>query len=189
MREFEPDLVFLRMSSYWVTWESVPRMMAGRLGGFGSQLSKLGKKSARTQWLAENPVYRGFRHLAVQTVGGAVPFTVEAALAGVEESFRRIVSVQEDAPIVVRAPNAPLNSSGTKAGLRRATKRHAAFEAGAKEIVRKYRADWMPFPAHLFGHGDPRYFVGDGIHKNEAGQRDLAIAEANAIAALWRRLH
>ncbi|MFN0095198.1 MAG: SGNH/GDSL hydrolase family protein [Dehalococcoidia bacterium] len=188
VREFEPDMVYLRMGSYWITWESVPRMVAGRFGGLGDQIASVGKKSARTPWLAENPLYRGFRHLAVLTVGGETPFTVDGALAVLDETYRRIVAAQEDVALVVRAPNSPLNSSGTKAGARRSAKRHAAFEAGAKGLAKKYRADWMPMPAQLMKHGDPAYFVGDGIHKNEAGHRDMAIAEAKAITETWRRL-
>ena len=188
MREFEPDLVYLRMSSYWVTWESVPRMMERRLGAIGKRLAKAGKKSARTPWVAENPVCRTARNLSVRTIGGATPFTVDEALSALDATYRRIVAAQEDVAMVVRAPNAPLNSAADAAGATRAAKRHAQFETGAKQLARRYRPDWLPMPAHLLDHGDPAYFVGDGIHKNEAGQRDLAVAEAVAIGALWQRL-
>ena len=89
--------------------------------------------------------------------------------------------------MVVRAPNAPFNSSGTAAGARRSAKRHAEFVAGAKQLAKKYHAEWMPFPPSAYGH-DSSIVLGDGIHKNEAGQRELAIAEAAAIAAMVKRL-
>ena len=188
VREFEPDVVFLRMNAYWITWESAPRLVERRLGFLGKQIAKAGKSSARTPWLAENAVYRTARKVTVRRIGGATPFTVEEALVALDATYRRMVAAREEIAIVVRGPAGPHNSAGDAAGAARGAKRHAQFEAGAKALARKYRADWLAMPGQLVVRGDPALFLGDGIHRTEAGEQDLAIAEAHAIGALWQRL-
>ncbi len=186
--EFEPDIVYFLLSEYWTTYESVPLMLRRRFGRVGARLARLGKDSANTPWFAENAVFHRARNLAVRTIGGATPFTVDEALAAIEATVR-LLARREETVIVVRGPAKAMNSGGDKAGLRRNEKRLASFSAGAQAIAERYRTEWLTFPAHLEHDADPSVLLGDRIHRNEEGHLAIALAEAETLSAIWARLN
>lgn len=178
LKRYEPDVVFIRASSYWYTYESVP-LRIQRMGKWGLPfLGKAAAEAATNPMLANNAPFRFARRMAVRTIGGDTYFTPEGAAATIEAILRRVVA-HESVVAVLRGPMHAHNASGTASGLARSKQKNARFTA----LVAQTCADlYIPFVpvAHL---ADTTEQLEDGVHTSGAGQRVLGEVEGEAIVA------
>lgn len=173
---YQPDCVFMRTASYWVTYESVPLRLQRRAYRGTGWLARLGGAAGANSRLASTAPFRVTRRAAVRMIGGDVYFTPEGAAATVAATLRKVVA-RESLVAVVRGPFNPHNSSGTEAGLARSNTRNARFDSLVGSICGELHVPYLPV-RHLAEAGMQG---GDEVHLNRKAQRMIAEAEAGAI--------
>lgn len=177
LERYQPDCVFMRAASYWVTYESVPLRLQRRGYRGTGWLARLGGAAGANSRLASSAPFRVVRRVAVRIIGGDTYFTPEEAAATVGATLRRIV-VRESLVTVVRGPFNAHNSGGTKAGLARSKDRNRQFDSLLASFCGELHVPYVSVH-HL---ADPRAQGGDEVHLNAEAQRMFAEIEGGAIA-------
>lgn len=178
LNRYEPDVVFMRASSYWYTYESVPlRLQRWRKFGLPA-LGRVGANAATKPRLANNAPFRFARRMAVRTIGGDTYFTPEGAAATVEAVIRRVVA-RESVLMVVRGPLNPHNAAGNAAGLARSLARNERFNRLVSDSCRDLHVPFVPV-MHL---ADPQLQLADEVHEAAEGHRIIGEVEGEAIAS------
>ncbi|MBI2766003.1 MAG: SGNH/GDSL hydrolase family protein [Chloroflexi bacterium] len=178
---FEPDVVFMRASAFWCSYESVPLRIQRRLARIGGEhLANLGLKVAGAPAFATNPVFRAARRAALRAIGGDVHFQPAEVTANVEAVFRRVLSNESVIP-VLRGPGFARDATGTERGLRRAQARNRRLDRALADMARRLGITYAsPDAAFRRDH-----LAGDDAHTNEAGQRAQGEIEGRLIAEAW----
>ncbi|MEP6872146.1 MAG: hypothetical protein ABI939_09910, partial [Anaerolineaceae bacterium] len=89
IESYKPDVVFLRATSFWCTYESVPLRIERRLGRLGKPVARTGLRLGDRTWLVERRSFKLARQAVVRTIGGDPHFTPEQASGVVAEVLRR----------------------------------------------------------------------------------------------------
>ncbi|MFN0095986.1 MAG: hypothetical protein ACKVVT_14580 [Dehalococcoidia bacterium] len=181
--EVEPDLVFVRVASYWVTYESVPLRLRRRLGRVGQGLADAGKATARMSWLSQRGFYHFGRSWLLRAIGGDPEFTVDEVVERLETAFRQIL-LDESIVLVVRGPLTPFNTSGTRAGAARAERRMRQLDERVRQLCAALRVPYVS----VSGREDPTdrsVRLGDRVHRNAAGHARVAEWETEALMGAW----
>lgn len=178
---YAPDLVFMRASSFWVCYESVPLRLQRHFGPVGRALGALGLKAGGNPTIATNPVARRVREYAVRTIGGDTHFTPAEAAGYVEDTLRVILKAESVVP-VLRGPAHTHNSAGNAAGLARSQRRVQEFEERLATLSRTLHVSYTSARALA---DEAATHLADGLHDDLAGQRDFGQLEGKAVADAW----
>lgn len=181
LARYEPDVVFIRASSFWVSYESVPLRVQRLFGPAGRWSGSLALRVGGHPRVAANPAVRVVRQFAARTLGGDPYFSPEEAAGHVESLLRAALS-RESAVVVVRGPGHTFDSSGTVRGFERARRRTDELDERLRELCAKLHVSYVPVRDVV---DQPEYLLGDGIHENAAGQRVFGELEGEAIARSW----
>jgi hypothetical protein len=181
LERFSPDVLFMRASSFWCTYESVPLRLQRRWGRLGAPLSRVGFKAGGHPTVAANPAFRRVRKLAVRTVGGETYFTPPEATRLVADVLRRVL-VQEAIVPIVRGPAHAHNSSGTAAGHRRAAQANREFDALLAAMCLGCHVTYVTASGAL---DNPSFLANDEVHDTAAGHLAIGTLEGEAIAGAW----
>jgi hypothetical protein len=141
--EYEPDVVFVRLSSFWVAYESTPLRVSRRLGRIGEPVSNAGLRIGKHPRLVENGAFKAARRAVVRTVGGDTYFTPAEASAEMHRMLAAVVAHESIVP-VVRGTGLILNSSGSAAGLQRSIRRVTDLNAGVAAACAAHRVTFVP---------------------------------------------
>ncbi|MBI5948488.1 MAG: SGNH/GDSL hydrolase family protein [Chloroflexi bacterium] len=180
LERYEPDVVFLRMSSYWVTYESVPLRVERRGGIVGRALARAGFKAGGNATVASSSPFRFGRRMAARNVGGDTFFTPAEAAGHVSDVLRRVLA-RESVVVAVRGPLHIFNSSGTPEGRERSRRRLFEFDALVAEACRNLH---VPY-ASVAGTATPDLLLPDEVHENAKGARIFGELEGRAVAEAW----
>jgi hypothetical protein len=178
---YEPDIVFLRAASFWVTYESVPLRIQRRMGRVGRWLAVIGLGLGGNPRVASSPLFRAVRRASVRVIGGDPHFTPEEATRHVAETLRVILAHESVIP-VVRGPGHTHNAGGDPAGLLRAHARNDAFDAQLAALCATLHVAYASARATA---DNPAFLQADELHDNPEGQRVFGELEGQAIAAAW----
>lgn len=182
--EHRPDVVFLKTSSFWYAYESVPLKLRRRFGRVGAVVGDSGLKAAAKPGLAHNAVFRKLRFWAQATIGGEPHFSVDYCIENMEAVIRRVLR-HEDTLLVVRGsrggrerPEVPKNVA-VRHEARRVefnTRLNALCEELAIPMVRGNQHRKFDVSARL----------SDRFHSNAKGHAESGSFEAEALARIWR---
>jgi hypothetical protein len=179
--QHEPDVVLVRLSSFWVAYESVPLRIGNRLGRMGGPVTTAGIRIGDRPWLVERKAFKAARKVVVRTVGGDTYFTPAEAAGVLEETFRRIVARESVLP-VVRGTGLILNSSGTKAGFQRSLARVAELNRLTLSACEKYHIAFSPEePSEV----ESTSRQADELHDAAGAHALIGAAEGKLIAEAW----
>lgn len=181
MEQHQPDVVFFRLSSFWVAYESVPLRVSRKLGRFGGPVANAGLRIGERPWLVERAAYKATRRAVVRVVRGDTYFTPTAATEILTEVFRKIAT-QESVIPVVRGTSLLLNSSGSKAGLSRSKSRVAELNHLTEAACNAARIPFFAEPPALALSTNR---LGDEIHDDAAAHERLGIDDGEAIVKAW----
>ena len=183
INEYEPDVVFIRLSSFWVAYESVPLRIRRRLPQrIGEPVATAGVRLGDRPWLIERRAYKLARTAVVRTIGGDTHFTPQEVGQTFDGMFRRILEDESILP-VVRGTNLLLNSAGTKSGLERSKRRVSALNHEVEAACTRNRVQFFAEPpaAKL---SDSR--LKDDLHDSAEAHRLLGEDDAAAILEALR---
>jgi len=181
IERFQPDVIFLRSTSFWCTYESAPLRIERRLGRLGKPLATAGLGLGGNTWLVERRAFKLARTAVMRTIGGDPHFTPEQASGVVAEVLRRAVA-RESTVAVVRGPAQFHNSAATAAGYRRAQARLAALDSLTAEACRKLHIRYL---SAVGMNDDPASRLGDALHDGETAHQVMGEFEGRAIAEEW----
>jgi hypothetical protein len=183
LEKYEPDVVSLTVSSFWVSFASVPLKVERSLPGWGKPLSAFAFRAADREWLSHNRVFRAVRRVALGSIGGAYHFEPEYVDALVEECVRRILR-REQIGLAVRGPAPLLIDAGT-AARRDAEERRRRLHVAIEELCRRVGVPYAGWDEPV---GDEARFsrLGDFTHINAAEHERRGIMEGELLVAAWR---
>ncbi len=180
LERYQPDVVFIVTSSYWVTYESVPLRVERRAGILGKALARVGFKVGGNPAVASSSPFRFGRRAAARTIGGETYFTPAEAAGYVADVLRRVLA-RESVVAVVRGPLHVFNSSGTPEGQARSRQRLLELDALLAETCRTLH---VPY-SRVAESSTPDLLLPDEVHENAAGSRVYGEIEGRAIAEAW----
>lgn len=187
VEDVDPDLVYVNMTAYPFSYESLPlriKRVFGRVGG--EKVGDAGMRMADSRRWSHNAVFRRLRRIGQATIGGDTHFTPEEVLGRYQELVRILVR-REGLVVAVKGP-ASVSGTGTKRELKRK-------EARRQRVHQPMKAFCKQLHVSYFGTDEPLYksrpirkgtTVGDGLHSNAEGHRDSADNHYPWIRDAWR---
>jgi hypothetical protein len=183
---YQPDAVFLVVSSYWFTFASVPLSLEHRFGRFGLRLGEAGEGFVRRPRVARSRSVGLARSLVRTTVGKGTHFTPEEVIERMETCIRRIVA-REDIALAVRGPRVAFATEDSPAAKSAAEKRRLLVHRRISKLCEQLHIPYMGWDSASAAHDRPGEFQSDLIHGTVAFHAETAEAEAATILAAWRQ--
>lgn len=177
---YSPDMVFIRASSFWVCYASVPVKLQRRYGALGTWSGRAGFKVGGNASVAANPIARKLRQFAGRTIGGEPHFTPEEATDYVAAMLRTILAREAAIP-VLRGPGHTHNARGDAAGHTLAERLTDDFDARLTALCAKLHVPYTESRSTA----SPAFLAADGIHDTIEGQRVFGELEGRAMAEAW----
>ncbi len=183
--QYQPDIVFMSVPSFWFLYESVPLKLQRWGGPAGRWLARLGLASANTKPLAHRRVYHWFRWAAMRTIGGAPHFEPEEVM--VVEPVLRSVARAESIGLAVRGPqsSAPWSTTSHRRAWRDA--RQQRLEGRLWPLCEELHASLVEPGGGQTRTGD--YRSGDRNHRTGVAFQAMVEADVRACVAAWERAH
>ncbi len=185
--EHEPDLVFIRIASYWFTYESVPLKIERALGPWSRRVTKVGTRAAESRIIGHNRAFKLLQKGMLRTIGGATLLTADETVAAAE-SYLRPILAREGAGVVVRGPRTPFGVLRSQAALRKSEERRQYVNRKLAELCERHHVTFAPFDS-LAEVIEPSQRLVDGVHVNEAGHLLVGAMEGEALVREWKRTH
>ncbi len=174
--ELNPDFVYINLSSYAYTYESLPlrvRRIFGRVGG--EAVGDAGMRLADSRKWSHNALFRGLRRAGRATIGGDTHFTPEEVLARYEELIR----------LLLRREGTAIAVKGSMSRTKRGTARERSRKEGRRQRVHQpLKQLCEQLHVYYAGSDEPLHLtqpwkrkgtkVGDGLHSNAAGHKRSA---------------
>ena len=182
--EFQPDIVLICISSYWVETEVVANRVR-RLGILGRKLESASQAAAAKRGVADSRFYLSGRWLLLHTLGGRPNFT-PAELETHIESWLRIILRRESVAVAISGTPFSPDTMATKAARRRATVRKDELRARLTALGERLNVvvDMPPHGADAFA---PELRLPDRVHFNELAHARMGEIDGRALVAAWRR--
>lgn len=178
---YEPDVVFARANSYWVTYESVPLRLERRVPLVGPALARVVAGAGENPRFSYGPLGPLAKRTGARLVGGEPHFTPEEAGEYVGQMLRRIV-MREGTVAVFRGPAKAFDVRNSAGSLRRSVARRDQFEATCRRLCKELH---VPFVSAV-PLSEQYRMLEDGVHLGADGQDMTARLEAEAIVEAVR---
>jgi len=172
VQEFEPDIVYMNVLTYWYAYESVPLKLQRLLGKrVGTAVGEAGASFGRSRRWSHNIVGRNVRKWLQAAIGGDPNFTTSVVIERCADAISRIVR-REGVVLIVKG-----GRGMSRGGL---TKREQARKE-ARRLEVHYAMKTLCAQKHVryIGSETPRWKiepsrpkgtrVGDGVHSNAKG--------------------
>ncbi len=185
VKRYEPDLVIIRISSYWFTYESVPLRVERALGPWSRRLTKLGNDAAANPRIGHNRAFKLLQKGMLRTIGGATLLTPDQTVEVAEACLRPILA-REGVGVVVRGPRTPFGGFRSRAALLKSEEKRQYVNRRLAELCQRSHITFAPFES-MEKLVDPAMRLGDGVHTNTQGQLQTGIMEGEALVREWKR--
>ncbi len=186
VEQHEPDLVFIRIASYWFTYESVPLKIERALGPWSKRLTKVGNRAAESRVIGHSRAFKLLQKGMLRTIGGATLLTADETVAATE-SYLRPILAREGVGVVVRGPRTPFGMLRSKAGMRKSEQRRQYVNRRLAALCEKYHVTFTAFET-LDEVTNPAHRLADLVHASESGQQQVGAMEGKALVREWERI-
>lgn len=183
---YQPDAVFLVVSSYWFTFASVPLGLEQRFGRFGLRLGEAGEAFVRRPRVARSRSVGLARSLVRTTVGKGTHFPPEEVIERMETCIRRIVA-REDIGLAVRGPRVAFTTDDSPRAKLAAEERRLHVHRRLSHVCEQLHIPYMGWDSATAAQDRPGEFQSDLIHGTAAFHTETGEAEAATILAAWRQ--
>jgi hypothetical protein len=181
---YQPDLVLLKVPTFWVAYESVPLRLERRLGWFGRHLGRARWTVAGTPSLAHNRVFRSVRAFAQYTIGGDTYFEPEEVSERMGRAIRAIVR-RENCALGIDGPQGRIRIGGRKSARERAERRRLRLDAALRLLADELHVTY--WCSHRPLRETRRYTVlGDDLHPDSEGHAEYGREEGELMVEAWR---
>lgn len=179
IERYRPDVLFVRTSAYWCSYESLPLRLERRLPLAGHWLARAGTRTGESRWAGSRP-FQLVRRTLVRTFGGEVHFEPSEVTEILDQVFRRAAR-RESLVMALRGPGFPRDVTESPRGARRARRRNDALDHALAAMSERLHVAYAPHPQEF----ELAQLGADRFHTNEAGQRVQGEVEGNLIARAW----
>jgi hypothetical protein len=187
LADMEPDLVFIKLASYWTCYESVPLKIRRRFGWAGRPVVEAGRKVAGVGWVASSRAAQVGRELALRTIGGEAHFEPEEVVERVTTCIRTVLQ-NENSALVVNGPR-HVNSFGrSEKARRRAEPRRRYVHRALRDLCGELHVVYLGVKNPQFETRTLATF-GDRVHFDEAHQQSEVERLVPALLTAWRQQH
>lgn len=186
MGEFQPDMVYLNVISFWFNYESVPLKFERVLGRIGKPLTNAGIKASQTRWPGHTRAFHWVREKSQRVIGGATFFEPEDVIAVVTDCARMAVR-HENVVVVVKGPRGSGAYHGVGRSRSRAEERRQRVHAALSRLCEELHVDYVGVerPIHLTNpRGD---LLPDKLHRGAEGHEQSGREIAEILRAAWER--
>ncbi|OAI42718.1 hypothetical protein AYO38_11275 [bacterium SCGC AG-212-C10] len=186
LERYEPDLVFLTISSYWFTYELLHRTIEEKLGPLAPLVRPMREKVTTTEVVASSWPVRTARVAASYVIDGKAHFTTAEVIDRVGACMRLVLG-REQTLLVVRGPNNSFAANGSERAFRRADRRRQTVEAAVSQQCAKLHVPYIATRQSAEGsYRRPKAaYLADGLHNNLESHRQRGMSEGEVIAAAW----
>lgn len=186
IEEYQPDLVFLKVTWYWYTYESVPLRIRRVLGPAGKPIAAAGLKAAKQERLSKNRAFKFGRRMAHRVIGGDTPFDSHDIIELMSVCIRQIVAHESIGLMVKGTGGGRENEEALSGYYHRFLQRRDEVEGGLQRLCEELHIPWNS--ATKKTKQQRGFEGGDGVHKNATGQYHMGTQEGEAMVAGWRQL-
>jgi hypothetical protein len=184
--DIEPDMVYMNVTSFTFSYESLPLRFKRVFRRLGPAAGEAGKRFAESKRWSHNAVFRTLRSWGQATIGGDTNFTCEEVIASVSEGIRAVYR-EERTLLVVKGPHGRSKTGITRREhIRKEKKRlqvHRALESLCAQLQVPYIGRETP---EWREQSRPRGLqAGDGIHLNAKGHAYRADDLFDSIYTAW----
>lgn len=189
LAEYEPDLVFFKVSNFAVMHESVALRVQRRVPVIGPWLGRTGKKAADTPAINSRSSFRWLQRVALRVIGGETYVTADQAVAVFSTCIRRIVA-HEEIVLVVRGTDGGRRYPGLSPKAARAREaRRLQIHFAMKKLCEGLHASYFGREKSR-DESEHRALLDDGLfHRGVAGQQLAGADDGEAMAAAWLAVH
>jgi len=185
IEEHRPDLVFLVVTSFWFTYESLPLRLERSLGPLGRPLTRAGLKAGAYRPLATSRAFHLARRAGLRWIGGATRFTTGHVVQMMEACIRTILALEE-LVLVVRGPQTAFSADAGSKVAARAERRWWEVERAMKQLCGQLRVEYISFDTPAFADASAGGYQRDFAHLDAEGHEYRASLEAAAMARAWQ---
>ncbi|MEP7215609.1 MAG: hypothetical protein ABI782_05100 [Anaerolineaceae bacterium] len=181
-----PDIVVVAVSSFSAAFAFVSNRLRDLLGDRAASVAirlehLAGDLSVSNQRLHQATIAP--RRAARRLVGTRPTSTLEATLDAYRDVFQRLAREEDVQTIVLGGAGYTLHHERMNPGMRVITER---FDAELLSAAQGHHFDWVSHAGVMGGRGTKeRFFMSDGIHTDEAGQRLVADSMMPLIGSRW----
>jgi hypothetical protein len=168
MEREKPDIVWLDIAAYWISYESSPKRVSRWFGRAGERAAALGERAGHNTWLAERRTFRGLRKLTQAVIGGDPPFTTEVVVERITRCAR-IILRDEDVLLIIEAPRGRNNMYATKAAARRGEVRRLRVHRQLRALAAELHCGYLGSDVSMLVSAPIRDFQKDAFHMDEQG--------------------
>lgn len=101
---YEPELVYVWVSSFPACYPSVAIRLEKAWGRFGQRLGDIGAAAAGDGWLPRAPVFGAARWLARRSIGASTYFEPEEVVTAFDALFRAVLRHEQIGLVVAQSP-------------------------------------------------------------------------------------
>jgi hypothetical protein len=189
LERYEPDIVSLKVSSFWWTYQSVPlKLERSRLGPVGKLTASAGRRAADTAWLAHSRSMIGLRDGIRRLFGGATHFTADEVIERISLCLRRAFQ-REGVLLVVRGGLVAETLGCTPATQVREEEARRRVDSALAALCAELHVHYTGCRAAPPLSWLLTYRQRDRLHQNALGQQRVGEEEARAMIAAWRHAH
>lgn len=168
MEREKPDIVWLDVAAYWISYESSPKRVSRWFGRAGERAAALGERAGQNTWLAERRTFRAARKLTQIVIGGDPPFTTEVVVERITRCAR-IILRREDVLLIIEAPRGRNNMYATRAARRRGEVRRLRVHRALRALAAELHCGYLGSDVSLLDSAPIRNFQRDAFHMDEEG--------------------
>ena len=183
--EYQPDLVLLKVTWYWYSYESVPRRIERLLGRSGKPIARAGTRAGESPRFATKRWFKLCRRAAHRIIGGDTPFPSSQVLEVMEECIRR-VKARENVALLVKGTGGNRYDEETLAGYyQRFVNRREHVEGTIEKFCRDADVPYVNTKkAGVTSRAE--LAASDGLHTDLAGQERMGLKEGEQMVSAWR---
>jgi hypothetical protein len=187
--EYQPDLVFLKVTWFWYAYESVPRRIERIFGRAGKPVARAGLNATKKPRLVSHPAFKLGRRAAHRVIGGDTPFPSSQVLAVMQETIRRVLA-REDIALLVKGTG---DGRGPKDNIpgshERFTKRRTEVEGTIERFCQGLHVPYIGTGRNPTAEQRMDLKQGDGLHRGAPSHERMGRWEGEAMLAAYRAFH
>lgn len=183
VEQFQPDVVLVVVSPFWMTFASTPLRLRRRFKRFGEWLGKQGQRAAEHPRIGNSRLVRAGQRASLTLIGGDYHFEPSYVTAVTERVVRKILAA-ESVEVVVRGPLVALGHHGNRRSLADAERRRRTSDEQLRELCQRLHVTYVGKSA-ADAKADRQRFTGDLVHTDAEAHRERGELEGGAIARLW----
>lgn len=185
LKQYEPDIVCICISSYWVETETVSARLR-KLGPVGRLADDFASRAAGSPGIASSGPYHAARKAMIRAIGGSTNFTPPQLAAILEACLRRVLRHERVGVVLAGSPFSP-DTEATRGARARAVTRRAELIGLLAPLCESLHIPHA-LPPHWPDAFSPEYRLPDRVHFNERAHAINGASDGALLIQAWQSM-